>query len=96
MDVRVGPKRRLGWGERLVTKLCLTLATPWTVACQAPLSMGFSRQDYWSGLPFPSPGDLPNPGIEPRSPVLQAYRHMYVCMCVTDSLGYTLEIKTTL
>ena len=72
MDVRVGPKRRLGWGERLVTKLCLTLATPWTVACQAPLSMGFSRQDYWSGLPFPSPGDLPNPGIEPRSPVLQA------------------------
>ena len=47
-------------------------ATPWTVACQSPLSMGFSRQAYWSGLPFPSPGDLPNPGIEPRSPVLQA------------------------
>ena len=39
-----------------------------TVAYQAPLSMGFSRQEYWSGLPFPSPGDLPNPGIEPRSP----------------------------
>ena len=39
----------------------------WTVACQAPLSMGFSRQEYWSGLPFPSPGDLPNPGIEPAS-----------------------------
>ena len=48
------------------------LATPWTVAYQAPLSMGFSRQEYWSGLPFPSPGDLPNPGIEPRSPALQA------------------------
>ena len=48
-----------------------TLATPWTVAHQAPLSMGFSRQEYWSGLPFPSPGDLPNPGIEPRSPALQ-------------------------
>ena len=47
-------------------------ATPWTVAHQAPLSMGFSRQEYWSGLPFPSPGDIPDPGIEPRSPVLQA------------------------
>ena len=46
-------------------------ATPWTVARQAPLSMGFSRQEYWSGLPFPSPGDLPNPGIEPGSPALQ-------------------------
>ena len=45
--------------------------TPWTVAHQAPLSMGFSRQEYWSGLQFPSPGDLPNPGIEPGSPVLQ-------------------------
>ena len=42
---------------------------PWTVAHQAPLSMGFSRQEYWSGLPFPSPGDLPNPGMEPVSPV---------------------------
>ena len=47
-------------------------ATPWTVAHQAPLSMGFSRQEYWSGLPFPSQGDLPDPGIEPRSPALQA------------------------
>ena len=47
-------------------------ATPWTVAHQAPPSMGFSRQEYWSGLPFPSPGDLPNPGIKPRSPTLQA------------------------
>ena len=46
-------------------------AAPWTVAYQAPPSMGFSRQEYWSGLPFPSPGDLPNPGIEPRSPALQ-------------------------
>ena len=45
-------------------------ATPWTVAHQTPLSMGFSRQESWSGLPFPSPGDLPNPGIEPRSPTL--------------------------
>ena len=56
----------------LVTKLCLTLMTPGTVACQAPLSMGFSRQECWSGLPFPSPVDLPDPGIEPGSPALQA------------------------
>ena len=47
-------------------------ATPWTVPCQAPLSMGFPRQEYWSGLPLPSPGDLPHPGIEPESPTLQA------------------------
>ena len=47
-------------------------ATPWTVAYQAPPSMGFSRQEYWSGLPFPSPGDLPNPGIQARCPALQA------------------------
>ena len=46
-------------------------ATPWTVAYQPPGSMGFSRQEYWSGLPFPFPRDLPNPGIEPRSPALQ-------------------------
>ena len=46
--------------------------TLWTVAHQAPLSMGFSGQEYWSGLPCPPPGDLPNPGIEPRSPALQA------------------------
>ena len=45
-------------------------ATPWTVAYQASLSMGFSRQEYWSGLPFPSPLDLPDPGIEPGSPAL--------------------------
>ena len=52
---------------------CVRLfATPWTVAYQGPLSMGFSRQEYWSGLPFPSPGYLPNPGIEPRSSTLQA------------------------
>ena len=46
--------------------------TPWTVAYQAPLPMGFSRLGYWSGLPLPSPGDLPNPGTEPGSPTLQA------------------------
>ena len=47
-------------------------AIPWTAVYQASLSMGFSRQEDWSGLPFPSPGDLPDPGIEPRSPALQA------------------------
>ena len=56
----------------LVTKSCLTLATPWTVALQGPLSVEFSRQEYWSELPFPSPGDLPNPRTESRSPALQA------------------------
>ena len=46
--------------------------TPWTIAHEAPPSMGFSRQEYWSGLSFPSPGDLSDPGFEPRSPALQA------------------------
>ena len=56
----------------LVAKSCPTLMIPWSVVCQAPLSMGFSRQEYWSGLPFLTPGDLPDPGIEPGSPALQA------------------------
>ena len=56
----------------IATQSCPTLCNPWTVACQAPVSMEFSRQEYWSGLPFSSPGDLPHPGIKPRSPVLQA------------------------
>ena len=58
--------------EREVTQLYLTLWTPWTVACLAPSSMGFSKQEYWSGLPCPSPEDLPDPGIKPGSPTLQA------------------------
>ena len=53
-----------------VAQLCLTLGTPWTRALQAPLSMRFPRQEYWSGLPSPSPGHLPNPGIKPRSAAL--------------------------
>ena len=52
----------------LVASLCLTLCDPWTVAHQAPLSMEFARQEYWSGLPLPFPGDLPDPGIEPEAP----------------------------
>ena len=55
-----------------VVSVMSDFATPWTIACQAPLSMGFSRPEYWSGLPFPSPGDLPDPGMEPGSPILQA------------------------
>ena len=58
----------------LVAQSCPTLRDPmdWTPR-QTPLSMGFSRQEYWSGLPFPSPGELPDPGIEPGSPTSQAY-----------------------
>ena len=59
-------------GGGLVSKLCPTLVTPQTVARQAPLSMGFSRQENWSRLPFPSPGDLSYPVIEPGSPAMQA------------------------
>ena len=56
----------------LVTQSCLTLEDPWGIASQAPLSMEFSRQEYWHGLPCPSPGELPNPGIKPGSPAMQA------------------------
>ena len=56
--------------RRFVISRDRLFAAPWTVARQTPLSMGFSRQQYWSGLPFPSPGDLPDPGIEPTSPSL--------------------------
>ena len=62
----------LVWSEVKSFSRVQLFATPWTVAHQAPPSMEFSRQEYWSGLPFPSPGDLPNPGIEPGSPALQA------------------------
>ena len=62
------------WASRVCVSLSRVrlFATPWTVAHQAPLSMGFPRSENWSGLPFPSPGGLPKPGIEPRSPALQA------------------------
>ena len=74
----------------LVPKSCPTLATPWTVAGQTPLSMGFLRQEYWSGLPFPAPGNLPNSEIEPGSLSLLAdslppgCRDMCVCVFVTQ------------
>ena len=63
-----GVKKERKWSLSCV----LLFATPWTVDCQTPPPMGFSRQEYWSELPFPSPGDLPDPGIEPRSPTRQA------------------------
>ena len=76
---------------------CVQLfATPWTVDHKAPLSVGLSRQEYWSGLPFPSPGDLSNPGFEPGSPTLQAdtlpselsrksySTHMLICSLAVD------------
>ena len=63
---------RQPWWWWFSHQVLLILVTPLTIACQARLSMGFSRQEYWSGLPFPSPGDLPDPGIEPRSPAMQA------------------------
>ena len=66
-------------------------ATPWTVAHQAPRSMGFSRQEYWSGLPFPSPGDLPDPGIEPRSPALQADAFN---LCATREASPSTELSS--
>ena len=81
-------------------------ATPWTVAYQASPSMGFSRQDYWSGLPFPSPGDLPNQGIEPGSPALEAgtltseppgkWTKFIVNMCWMQSNAFSVTIKMTI
>ena len=68
-------------------------ATPWTVAYQASLSMGFSRQVCWSGLPFPSPGDLPNPGIEPRSPALQADSLPSEPPCMVTNLDSILKSR---
>ena len=68
--------RFLGGGG-LVLKLCLTFVIPWTLACQAPLPIGFPRQEYRSELPFPSPGDLPNPGIEPTSPASLALANRF-------------------
>ena len=71
----------------LVAQSCLSLGTPQTVACQAPLYMGFSRHKYWNGLPFSSPGDLPNPRIEPRSPACIAGR-FFTCSATSEAYVY--------
>ena len=68
---RGSPESNLKVRVKSLSRVCL-FVTPRTVAYQAPHSVGFSRQEYWSGLPFPSPGDLPNQGIEPRSPAFHA------------------------
>ena len=65
-----------------MAKLCQTLVIPWTVDCQAPLSMGFPRQEYWSGLPFPSPGDLPKSGVKSESSLSPALEDKFF---TTDS-----------
>ena len=67
------------------------LATPWIVAHQAPLSMGFSRQQYWSRLPCPSPGDLYNPGIEPASPVAPALAGRFLPLAPPAELNFKME-----
>ena len=87
------------YGGGLVAKLCPTVATPWALALQAPLSMGFSRQEYWSGLPFPSPGDLPFPGLLHCRQILYQMSYegspifmgLYIaCMCSVAQLCLTL------
>ena len=82
-----------GWEERKaevsVIQLCGLSAIPWTVVRPAPASMGFSRQEYWSGWPFPSPGDLPDPGSEPGSPALQ------VDSSLSEPPGEPAGLKTT-
>ena len=73
----------------LVAQLCLTLCDPWTVACQTPLSMEFSRQEYWSGLPFPSPAGLPDPGMEHKTFVAIVFK-MFIFL---DSASYNIPRK---
>ena len=94
---------KIPWTEEVKCQFLshvLLFVTPWTVACQAPLSMEFSRQEYWSGLLFPPPGDLPNPGMESIFPALQADsllfeplgKPIHICLC--QSLSYVLLFAT--
>ena len=78
----------------LAAQLCLILCNPMTVAHQAPLSMEFSRQDYWNGLSFPSPEDLPNPGTESRPPALQEDALPFELPAKPVSLQILLSITT--
>ena len=73
MEARDATKHPVGHGVSVGHLVMYDSAIPWVIACQAPLSIEFSRQEYWSVLPFPSPGTLPNPGIEPGSPAVQAH-----------------------
>ena len=82
----------------LVTMLCqILLWPPWTMVSEAPLSMGFPRQEYWSGLPFPSPGDRPNPGTEPVSPAWQVdsqpLSHLGTIMSTMEKYIERLEVN---
>ena len=100
------PKSYVFKSESEVTQSCRTLGDPMDCTCQTSPSMGLSRQDYWSGLPFPSLGDLPNPGIEPRSPALQAdsllpepqggFCVFHVFMCVWKNPTYVNEDQCSL
>ena len=90
----MGPRQGRRWGGAeagcagggLVSRVQLSVTT-WTVAHQAPLSMGFSRQECWNGLPFPSPGDLPDPGIEPASPMSPAFAAEFFTLVPPDKIG---------
>ena len=83
-------KSLFGGGGGVVAKSCLTLATPWTVAYQAPLSMGFSRQEYWSGLPYLPPWNRSHPGSEPMSPTSPALAGKF-CTSSTTWAARTVE-----
>ena len=81
--------KRVWVSESCSLSLCVWLfATPWTAPNQAPLSLGFPRQEYWSGLSFPSPGDLPKPGVEPSSPVSSSFNFCFLLVFILlGSLG---------
>ena len=101
MEVCQSGRLKFGnWGEGIESQInccCADVlsrgqlfATPWTVACQIPLSMEFSRQEYWNGLPFPSPGDLCHPRIEPRSPALSGFASVTQCKVLEPGQGMGL------
>ena len=83
MDKGGGLSVKLKVVKVLLAWSCLTLCNPWTVAHQALMSMEFSRQEYWNGLSFPPPGDLPNPGSEPKSP---GFKFWPICIIVSKYL----------
>ena len=89
-----------GNGSGLVAKSCSIFVTPWTVACQTPLSLGFSRLEYWNGLTLPSLGDLPNPGTDSPSPAQQVDSFATVSSEQTDkilnSVKYLIYVKISL